>query len=202
MEAITSNCPATPRSQSPRATCTAKPSRAALAWATASASVLASAAVDLVVLDWMLPGTDGLTLAREVRTQSRIPVIMLTARSGRFDCVMSLENGADDYMSKPFEPRELVARIQAVLRRVREQPAEQAHLRDAQVVWFDGWHLHRMERHLTSPAGVVLPLSNAEFRLLTTFVNHPRKLLKREELRGVARGRGSEAEDRSSGLQG
>jgi len=162
--------------------------------------VLASSVVDLVVLDWMLPGTDGLTLAREVRTQSRIPVIMLTARSGRFDCVMSLENGADDYMSKPFEPRELVARIQAVLRRVREQPVEQTRPQDAHVVWFDGWRLHRMERHLTSPAGVVLPLSNAEFRLLTTFVNHPRKLLTREQLMDEARGRDADAFDRSIDL--
>lgn len=161
---------------------------------------LARHVIDLIVLDWMLPGSDGLTLAREVRAQSRIPVIMLTARSGRFDCVMGLESGTDDYVSKPFEPRELVARIQAVLRRARDSGEPSARAGDAAVIWFDGWRMHRVERHLTSPSGVVVPLSNAEFRLLSTFVAHPRKLLSREQLLDEARGRDADAFDRSIDL--
>lgn len=163
-------------------------------------AALARDNVDLVVLDWMLPGTDGLTLARELRLQSRTPVIMLTARAGAFDCVMSLENGADDYMSKPFEPRELVARIQAVLRRVRENPSLATAPLHTDVIGFDGWQLHVIERHLRAPDGTVLPLSHAEFRLLTTFLRHPRKLLSREQLMDEARGRDSEAYDRSIDL--
>ncbi|MEO0002985.1 MAG: hypothetical protein RLZZ22_677 [Pseudomonadota bacterium] len=162
--------------------------------------VLAREAVDLVVLDWMLPGTDGLTLARELRQRAcHLPIIMLTARAGAFDCVLSLENGADDYMSKPFEPRELVARMQAVLRRVQAR-APAPEVMAAEVIEFDGWRLHRMERHLSAPSGVVLPLSNAEFRLLGTFLNHPRQLLSREQLMDEARGRHMEAFDRSIDL--
>lgn len=156
--------------------------------------------IDLVVLDWMLPGEDGLKLAGDIRQQSRTPVIMLTARAGRFDSVMSLEGGADDYMSKPFEPRELVARIHAVLRRVREHSSPAVQPQEASVVWFDGWRLHRLERHITSPGGTVLPLSNAEYRLLSTFVNHPRKLLSRDRLLDEARGREVDAYDRSIDL--
>lgn len=164
-------------------------------------ATLAECAVDLIVLDWMLPGTDGLTLAREVRHASRTPVIMLTARSTPVDCIMGLESGADDFMAKPFEPRELVARIQAVLRRsreVRSAPTNGAGL--ANVVWFDRWRMHRMERQLTSPEGVVVPLSTAEFRLLDTFLNHPRKLLSREQLLDEARGRDADGLDRSIDL--
>lgn len=157
-------------------------------------------AVDLVVLDWMLPGTDGLTLAREVRAHSGIPVIMLTARSSRLDCVLGLESGVDDYMSKPFEPRELVARIQAVLRRVHAAQLPQPSVGTSSVVGFDGWRLHRMERHLVSPTGTVLPLSNAEYRLLSVFVGCPRKLLSREHLLDEARGRDADGFDRSIDL--
>jgi len=156
--------------------------------------------VDLVVLDWMLPGTDGLTLATQVRARSRVPIIMLTARSGRFDCVTSLENGVDDYMSKPFEPRELVARIHSVLRRVQTVKAPAVAQEEAAVVAFDGWRLHRLERHLVSPTGMVLALSNAEFRLLSVFIRHPRKLLAREQLLDEARGRDTDAFDRSIDL--
>ncbi len=163
-------------------------------------AILSRTTVDLVVLDWMLPGTDGLALAREVRAQSAIPVIMLTARSSRLDCVLSLESGADDHMSKPFEPRELVARIQAVLRRSRAAPTAPTNVETSNVVGFDGWQLHRLERHLVSPAGAVLPLSNAEYRLLCVFTSHPRKLLTRGQLLDEARGREAEAFDRSIDL--
>ncbi len=164
-------------------------------------AALGEHAVDLIVLDWMLPGTDGLTLAREVRLSSRTPVIMLTARSAPVDCIMGLESGADDFMAKPFEPRELVARIQAVLRRARDGSAvSPGGVGLANVVWFDRWRMHRMERHLTSPDGVVVPLSTAEFRLLDTFLSHPRKLLSREQLLDEARGRDADGYDRSIDL--
>ena len=110
--------------------------------------------IGLVVLDVMLPGTDGITLARELRERSRVPIIMLTARSNPYDCVLGLEMGADDYMGKPFEPRELVARIQTVLRRTRGESAPAPQEPDG-VVRFDGCTLHSIERHLVSPQGVV-----------------------------------------------
>jgi two-component system OmpR family response regulator len=143
--------------------------------------------VDLVVLDLMLPGVDGLALARALRAGSRIPIIMLTARGSPADRVVGLEIGADDYMSKPFEPRELVARIQSVLRRaVSSSPAAQT---SSDVIAFDGWRLQRDERLLTSPKGLVVPLSNAEFQLLLAFLKAPQRVFSREHLAEQARGR-------------
>jgi two-component system OmpR family response regulator len=161
-------------------------------------TVLDRACVDLIVLDWMLPGTDGLQLARELRRNTRIPVIMLTARDSAFDCVLGLESGADDFMSKPFEPRELVARIQALLRRIDRVTSPDT--ADLEVIWFDGWHLHRVERHLTSPTGVVFSLSNAEFRLLSAFLKNPRRLMSRDQLMDEARGRHMDVFERSVDL--
>lgn len=160
--------------------------------------VLAAQPVDLVVLDVMLPGTDGLTLARELRSRSRIPIIMLTARGDPYDRVIGLEMGADDYMSKPFEPRELVARIQTVLRRITTGQAPPPE--ESEVVHFDGWQLHRMARHLITPEGVVTPLSNAEFRLLCTFLSMPRRICSRDQLMEDARGRSMEVFERSIDL--
>jgi two-component system OmpR family response regulator len=156
--------------------------------------------VDLVVLDVMLPGTDGLTLSREIRERSRIPVIMLTARTTPFDRIMGLENGADDYMGKPFEPRELVARIHTVLRRARGAQDAPPTLARSDVVCFDGWELHREERTLMSPNGLVVALSNAEFRLLSTFLQTPRRLFSRDQLMEQARGRAMDAFERSIDL--
>ena len=143
--------------------------------------------VDLVVLDLMLPGVDGLTLARALRAGSRIPIIMLTARGSAADRIVGLEIGADDYMGKPFDPRELVARIQSVLRRAARPgtPAQVA----SDVIAFDGWRLQRHERLLTSPKGLVVPLSNAEFQLLMAFLKAPRRVVTREQLAEQARGR-------------
>ena len=155
--------------------------------------------IDLVVLDVMLPGTDGLVLSREIRQHSRLPVIMLTARSNTFDRVVGLENGADDYVSKPFEPRELVARIQTVLRRAALNDGAPNPVR-SDVVCFDGWELHREDRCLTSPTGLVVALSNAEFRLLTTFLQTPRRLFSRDQLMEQARGRAMDAFERSIDL--
>ncbi len=157
-------------------------------------------AIDLVVLDLMLPGTDGLVLAREIRAQSRIPVIMLTARVSTYDRILGLEIGADDYMGKPFEPRELVARIQTVLRRTQGGAPDAAADAAGEVVSFDGWQLDRVERTVVSPAGQVAALSNAEFRLLNTFLQAPRRLLTRDQLMEQARGRAMDAFDRSIDL--
>ncbi|QHJ00271.1 response regulator [Xylophilus rhododendri] len=159
---------------------------------------IARQAMDMVVLDVMLPGSDGLMLAREVRQHSRVPIIMLTARTGTHDRVVGLELGADDYMGKPFEPRELVARINTVLRRIPAGSGVQGS--DDGVVRFDGWELRRDERRLTSPDGLVVPLSNAEYRLLTTFLSMPRRIFSRDQLMERARGRTMENFERSIDL--
>lgn len=161
---------------------------------------LATRSIDLVVLDLMLPGEDGLVLARNVRQRSQIPIIMLTARSNPYDRVLGLESGADDYMSKPFEPRELVARIQTVLRRAgATHDGGSSYIRN-DVIRFDGWELHREDRCLTSPAGLVVALSNAEFRLLSIFLQMPRRLFSRDQLMEQARGRAMDSFERSIDL--
>lgn len=156
--------------------------------------------MDLVVLDVMLPGTDGFQLSREIRQRSTIAVIMLTARGTIYDRVIGLENGADDYISKPFEPRELVARIHTVLRRSRQPQDSAADVQRSDVVHFDGWVLHRDDRTLVSPAGLTVALSNAEFRLLTTFLQTPRRLFSRDQLMDQARGRTIDVFERSIDL--
>ena len=129
---------------------------------------------DVVVLDLMLPGEDGLSLCRWLRGESDISILMLTARCEPTDRIIGLELGADDYMSKPFEPRELVARIQTILRRVRDDRTEQrANIR------FDNWRLNSVLRQLVADDGLVVPLSNAEFRLLWVFIERPRRVLSR-----------------------
>ncbi|WP_178117910.1 response regulator [Pseudomonas sp. R5(2019)] len=150
---------------------------------------------DLVVLDLMLPGEDGLSLCRWLRSESSIPILMLTARCEPTDRIIGLELGADDYMAKPFEPRELVARIQSILRRVRDDRSEQRGN-----VRFDQWRLNSVLRQLTSADGLVVPLSNAEFRLLWVFLERPRRVLSREQFLDAARGRSIEAFDRSIDL--
>jgi two-component system OmpR family response regulator len=137
---------------------------------------------DVVVLDLMLPGEDGLSLCRWLRAESDIPILMLTARCEPTDRIIGLELGADDYMAKPFEPRELVARIQTILRRVRDDRTEQrANIR------FDNWRLNSVLRQLIADDGLVVPLSNAEFRLLWVFIERPRRVLSREQLLDAAR---------------
>ncbi|MBI3144952.1 MAG: response regulator transcription factor [Pseudogulbenkiania sp.] len=160
-------------------------------------AALASARYDLIILDLMLPGEDGLSLCRQLRQRSETPVIMLTARGEATDRVVGLELGADDYVVKPFDPRELVARIHSILRRsVRAQPPapERDELR------FDGWTLSRLKRQLTTPQQLLVPLSNAEFRLLLTFLDRPQHILSREQLLDAARGRSFDAFDRSIDL--
>jgi two-component system OmpR family response regulator len=150
---------------------------------------------DLVILDLMLPGDDGLTLCRNLRTKSDIPILMLTARGEAMDRVIGLEVGADDYIVKPFEPRELVARIQTILRRTtRGVRANHTEQREAV---FLGWHLNYILRQLVSPQALIIPLSNAEFRLLTVLVEHPNRVLSRDFLLDEARGRNMDMFDRS-----
>ncbi|MFM9917439.1 MAG: response regulator [Rhizobacter sp.] len=156
--------------------------------------------IDLVVLDLMLPGVDGLALAHALRARSHIPIIMLTARGNPTDRVVGLEMGADDYMSKPFEPRELVARIKTVLRRAAAPCPEAPGATPGDVIRFDGWQLERGERRLTSPKGLVVPLSNAEYQLLSTFLKAPRRVVSRDQLMTQARGRQMESFDRSIDL--
>lgn len=162
------------------------------------AEALANRSFDLVILDLMLPGEDGLTLCRNLRAKSDIPILMLTARGETMDRVIGLEVGADDYIVKPFEPRELVARIQTILRRTkggRESPKEQG-----EMVSFMGWRLNNVLRQVISPEELVVPLSNAEFRLLKVFVEHPGRVLTRDFLLDRARGRNMELFDRSIDL--
>lgn len=153
---------------------------------------------DLVVLDVMLPGEDGLALCRDLRTRSKLPVIMLTARSDELDRIIGLEMGADDYLPKPFNPRELLARINSVLRRTRALPSEQVATRR---VRFAGWTLDLVARELVAPDDLVVSLSGAEFRLLSVFVEHPNRVLDRSQLMDLALGRDSAPFDRSIDVQ-
>lgn len=162
--------------------------------------VLEREPIDLIVLDLNLPREDGLTLCRDLRAQSSLPVIMLTARSEPIDRVLGLEMGADDYLAKPFEPRELLARIRNVLRRTQALPAnlEPLPLRKARL---EGWLFDLEHRHLIDPAGRVLVLSGAEYRLLQVFVSHPHKVLSREQLVMLSSGKPFDAQERAIDLQ-
>lgn len=160
----------------------------------AMTAALESGSFDLVILDLMMPGEDGLSLCRGLRAKSNIPILMLTARGEAMDRVIGLEVGADDYVVKPFEPRELVARIQSILRRTRGSRESISQQKEA---GFMGWRLNYILRQLVSPEELVIPLSNAEFRLLTVLVEHPNRVLSREFLLDEARGRNMEIFDRS-----
>ncbi|MGN0858944.1 MAG: response regulator [Stenotrophomonas sp.] len=162
--------------------------------------VLQREPIDLVVLDLNLPREDGLTLCRDLRARSTTPVIMLTARAEPIDRVLGLEMGADDYLAKPFEPRELLARIRNVLRRTQALPAnlEPLPLRKARL---EGWLFDLEHRHLIDPAGRVLVLSGAEYRLLQVFVSHPHKVLSREQLVMLSSGKPFDAQERAIDLQ-
>ena len=157
-------------------------------------------AVDLIVLDLMLPDTDGLTLCRELRVKSSIPVLMLTARGEETDRIVGIEMGADDYLVKPFNPRELLARIKAILRRARALPPN---LRPEQTrcLSFAGWCLDTAARLLTSPDGVATPLSGGEYRLLRILLDHPNRVLTRDQLTEMTQGREAEAYDRAVDVQ-
>ena len=166
---------------------------------------LADWSFDLVILDLMLPGEDGLSLCRRLRAESDLPVIMLTAMGEETDRIIGLEMGADDYLAKPFNPRELLARIRAVLRRSSDRATAGAMGADIDradaVLEFAGWKLDLASRELTSPDGVLTPLSAGEYDLLSAFVTHPRRVLSREQLIDMARGREALPFDRSIDVQ-
>ena len=157
--------------------------------------------IDLIVLDLMLPGDDGLTLCRNLRAQSSdIPVIMLTARGEETDRIVGLEMGADDYLAKPFSARELLARIKAILRRARSLPGN-LQPDSARRIRFAHWVLDTVERQLVSTEGVVTPLAGAEYRLLRTFLNHPNRVLNRDQLVDLTQGKEADPLDRSIDVQ-
>lgn len=161
---------------------------------------LEHASVDIVILDIMLPGGNGLDLCREIRSRSQLPVIMLTALGSDTDRIVGLEIGADDYLAKPFNPRELLARINAVLRRSRGGAAETAPTR-GDFLLFEGWSLDTRRRELTNPAGVIVDLSTGEYDLLLTFLELPQRVLTRDQLMDSAKHRIATGFDRAIDIQ-
>jgi two-component system OmpR family response regulator len=163
-------------------------------------TAVATSHPDLIILDLMLPGEDGLTLCRELRAKSEIPIIMLTARGDETDRIVGLELGADDYVAKPFSPRELLARIKSVLRRARALP-ENLKTEESGVFRFAEWTLDAATRNLTSPQGVVVALSGTDFRLLKIFVDHPNRVLTRDQLIDLMLSRDAGPYDRAIDVQ-
>lgn len=157
--------------------------------------VLAEAAVDLVVLDLMLPGEGGLDLLRELRGRTALPVIILTALGEPVDRVVGLELGADDYVAKPFEPREILARVRNLFRRLEPKSAEPGG--NGGAVRFAGWRLDLGSRRLTAADGAEVRLTTAEFGLLEALVRHSGRVLTRDQLLDLARGRSGTPYDRS-----
>jgi two-component system, OmpR family, response regulator len=163
--------------------------------------VMADSRIDLILLDLMLPGEDGLSLCRALRTESNIPIIMLTAKGDEVDRVIGLEMGADDYLPKPFGSRELVARIKAVLRRSNDKAATANSGRRPKRYHFDRWKLDTGTRDLLRDDGVTIPLSTGEYDLLLALVERPQRVLSRDQLLDLARGRAANAFDRSVDTQ-
>ncbi|MGE7989651.1 response regulator [Pseudomonas sp. NPDC089554] len=155
---------------------------------------------DLVILDVMLPGESGLVLCQRLLAEHKVGVIMLTAMGELSDRVVGLELGADDYLTKPFAARELLARVRAVLRRAGETPGL-APGNPRSTLEFAGWQLDVVRRELRSPDQVMIPLTNGEFELLLVFAEHPRRVLSRQQLLDLARGEAHEAYDRSIDVQ-
>ena len=158
--------------------------------------LLEASVIDLVVLDIMMPGEDGLSLCRHLRANTHLPVIMLTAMAEDTDRVIGLEMGADDYLTKPFNPRELLARIKAVLRRVQSLPPQRGQIK-AKEVRFDRWSLNVGRRELVDQDGLAVPLSTAEFRLLSVFLDHAGLVLSRDQLLDLTVGRSADPFDRA-----
>ena len=162
--------------------------------------VLAETVVDLIVLDLRLRTEDGMALARQLRDESTIPIIMLTGRIDEADRVMGLELGADDYLTKPFSPRELLARIRTVLRRRRAE-VRQGRPEGIRAFRFDGWELNLNTRRLTAVGGETIPLSNGEFSLLVVMLGAPQRILSRDQLLDLSRLHNDEVFNRSVDVQ-
>ncbi|WUR12575.1 response regulator transcription factor [[Empedobacter] haloabium] len=165
-------------------------------------ALLEDTPVDLLVLDLMLPGEDGLSLCRALRAgrHQALPILMLTARDEEADRILGLEMGADDYLTKPFAARELMARIQAVLRRTRMLPPNLRVAESAPLLRFGDWRLDTTARHLLDADGTMVALSGAEYRLLRVLLDHPQRVLNRDQLLNLTQGRGVEIFDRSIDL--
>jgi len=166
--------------------------------------VMKRANIDLVVLDLMLPGDDGITLCRKLRETSDVMIIMLSAMGEEPDRVVGLEVGADDYVSKPFSPRELLARIKALMRRTTGPLAEQRKARrlaDLPSIRFHDWTLNRNRRLLLAPDGVTVPLSSGEYELLLAFIENPKRTMNRDQLLDLTHGRESGPFDRTIDVQ-
>lgn len=166
-------------------------------------AVLSSNTVDLIILDILMPGKDGLTLCRETRAHSRIPILMLTAISEDVDRILGLEMGADDYLSKPFNPRELLARVKAILRRSQgtAQEAIDSSLQQHTYYEFCGWQLNRTARRLFSPDGLEIYLSSGGYDLLLAFLERPQQVLSRDQLLDITKNRTCGPYDRSIDIQ-
>ena len=165
------------------------------------ADVMARETIDLLVLDLRLPGEDGMQIARRLREDSGLPIIMLTGLKDEADRVMGLELGADDYLTKPFSPRELLARIRALLRRARAQETVADGLQKIRAYRFAGWELNVRLRRLMTASGDIVVLTNTEFNLLAAFLAAPSRVLSRDQLLGRSRLHNDEVYDRSIDVQ-
>jgi two-component system OmpR family response regulator len=162
---------------------------------------LADGRFDLIVLDLMMPGEDGLTICRRLRSDSDIPIIMLTALGEETDRIVGLEMGADDYLPKPFNPRELLARIKAVLRRGGSDAPDAPAPAGGRVLVFEGWRIDLARRELTAPDGALVALTAGEYDLLVAFAERPQRVLSRDQLLDLTRGRDAGPFDRSVDVQ-
>jgi DNA-binding response OmpR family regulator len=165
------------------------------------ADVMSRETIDLIILDLRLPGEDGMQIARKLREESDLPIIMLTGRKDEADRVMGLELGADDYLTKPFSPRELLARIRALLRRSRSRETVADGLAKIRAYRFSGWELNVRLRRLTAADGEIVALTNSEFNLLAAFLAAPQRVLSRDQLLNFSRLHDDEVYDRAIDVQ-
>ena len=157
--------------------------------------------IDLVLLDLKMPGEDGMQLARTLRERATVPIVLLTGRNEEADRVMGLELGADDYVTKPFSPRELLARVRAVLRRYQVQATLPERDNTRRAFRFSGWELNLRTRRLLAPDGTSVDLSNGEFSLLSALCRAPQRVLSRDQLLSMSRLHEAEVYDRTVDVQ-